>query len=441
MRKIRLSTQLLLLYTTVTVLSAVVFGLITFRNYDAVYKGIAKSELDTYMNLVYKDPRELDGKDLLGYAVTYIQEINYKPETTGAFFASDNVNKIAPDLGIQKELALAAYQEYFEYKASNDQVYFLGIKEIRVVDNTTKQYFISILDSQYIIDLKKSSAQSDVLLSFIGTFTAFAVIMVAGNVILALWSREMTKRIKKLSDDVSLLGSQGYQREIEITGADEISDLAYNVEEMRKEIMYNEATKQEMFQNLSHDFKTPISVIKSYAEGMEDGIIDLKGAKTIAEQAEKLEQKVLRLLEYNKLEYIASDLELEDIKMKEVVRQVLKDYKVLLQDINVSVKLDDSTFKGIKENYITVVSNILDNATRYAKTKIIITLKNGTLSFYNDGAPIEEKYITNLFKPYEKGTKGQFGLGMSIVQKTVNRFGYKLSVRNVRGGVLFRIER
>ena len=62
MRKIRLSTQLLLLYTTVTVLSAVVFGLITFRNYDAVYKGIAKSELDTYMNLVYKDPRELDGK-------------------------------------------------------------------------------------------------------------------------------------------------------------------------------------------------------------------------------------------------------------------------------------------------------------------------------------------------------------------------------------------
>ena len=205
--------------------------------------------------------------------------------------------------------------------------------------------------------------------------------------------------------------------------------------------MYNEATKQEMFQNLSHDFKTPISVIKSYAEGMEDGIIDLKGAKTIAEQAEKLEQKVLRLLEYNKLEYIASDLELEDIKMKEVVRQVLKDYKVLLQDINVSVKLDDSTFKGIKENYITVVSNILDNATRYAKTKIIITLKNGTLSFYNDGAPIEEKYITNLFKPYEKGTKGQFGLGMSIVQKTVNRFGYKLSVKNVRGGVLFRIER
>lgn len=440
MRKIKLSSQLLLLYTTVTVLSAVVFGLVTFRNYDAVYKGISKSELDTYMELVYQDPRELDGKDLLGYVIAYIQEVNFTPETTSAFEVSPNVEAIVPQTGIQHELALAAYQGYFEYKASNQKIYYLGIKEIRRVDANTTQNFISILDSQYIVDLKKSSAQTDVLLSFIGTFVAFAVIMVVGNVILALWSREMTKRIKKLSDDVSLLGAQGYEKEIQITGADEISDLAFNVEEMRKEIMYNEATKQEMFQNLSHDFKTPISVIKSYAEGIEDGIIDLEGAKTIALQAEKLEQKVQRLLEYNKLEYIASDIQLEDVKMKDVVRRVLDDYKILLQGLSVSVKLDDSIFKGLKDNYITVVSNILDNATRYAKSKIIIVLKNGSLSFYNDGDPIDEKYINNPFKPYEKGTKGQFGLGMSIVQKTVNRFGYKLSVRNVRGGVMFRIE-
>ena len=195
MRKIRLSTQLLLLYTTVTVLSAVVFGLITFRNYDAVYKGIAKSELDTYMNLVYKDPRELDGKDLLGYAVTYIQEINYKPETTGAFFASDNVNKIAPDLGIQKELALAAYQEYFEYKASNDQVYFLGIKEIRVVDNTTKQYFISILDSQYIIDLKKSMRKVMCYYRLLAHLRRLRLLWLQ-EMLFSFMGREMTKRIK-----------------------------------------------------------------------------------------------------------------------------------------------------------------------------------------------------------------------------------------------------
>lgn len=441
MRRINLSTQLLLLYTTVTILSAVVFGLITFRNYDSVYKGIANSEVQTYIELTYADPRELEDKDKLGYIKAYVTKVDLELKITGNFEPSSNILIMVPEEGIQKELALAAYQGYFEYQASNGNTYYVALKEILKVNDTTSQYFIAVLDNQYIVDLKRTSAQTDVLLSFVGTFVAFAVIMVVGNVILALWSREMTKRIKKLSDGVSLLSSQGYTKEIEITGADEISDLSTNIENMRLEIVYNEATKQEMLQNLSHDFKTPISVIKSYAEGMEDGVIDISEAKTITLQAEKLEQKVRRLLEYNKLEYIDSNVPFENIKMKQVVKQVLEEHKILLSKFNVITKLDDSTFKGLKENYITVVSNIIDNATRYAKSKIIITLKNEVLTFYNDGSHIEEKYIQNLFKPYEKGTKGQFGLGMSIVQKTVNRFGYTLSVRNVDGGVMFRIER
>ncbi len=296
------------------------------------------------------------------------------------------------------------------------------------------------MDSTYVSNIKRTSAQSDVLLSFVGTFVAFAVIIVVGNVILALWSREMTKRIKNLSNQVKKLGETGYQKQIEITGNDEISDLGNNVEQMRLEIEHNERTKQEMFQNLSHDFKTPISVIRSYAEAIEDEISDSSDASIIIEQAGKLEEKVRRLLEYNKLEYIDSTIPLEEVKLKNVIKEVLDDYRIILSKFKVIVKYDDTIFKGLRENWITVVSNILDNATRYAKSKIIIRLKNNKLSIYNDGPPIEQKYISALFKPYEKGTKGQFGLGMSIVQKTVNRFGYRLSVENISGGVVFTIE-
>jgi two-component system sensor histidine kinase CssS len=293
------------------------------------------------------------------------------------------------------------------------------------------------MDSTYVTNIKRTSAQSDVLLSFVGTFVAFAVIIVVGNVILALWSREMTKRIKNLSNQVKKLGETGYQKQIEITGND---DLGNNVEQMRLEIEHNERTKQEMFQNLSHDFKTPISVIRSYAEAIEDEISDSSDASIIIEQAGKLEEKVRRLLEYNKLEYIDSTIPLEEVKLKNVIKEVLEDYRIILSKFKVIVKYDDTIFKGLRENWITVVSNILDNATRYAKSKIIIRLKNNKLSIYNDGPPIEQKYISALFKPYEKGTKGQFGLGMSIVQKTVNRFGYRLSVENISGGVVFTIE-
>lgn len=437
MRKISLSTQLLLLYTTVTVLSAVVFGLITFRNYDSVYVSIAKNEINSYLSeLVNRGPRENEEKSHLGYIeANLVVDEETNEEEFIIINVSENVKNFSNNeteefyISMMKE----AYLGKFEYKKINKSYYIL-------IENTNdNSYIASVMDPNYISQLKRLSLNENVFLSFLGTFLAFATIMLVGNIILALWSREMTKRVKKLADEVSSLGSLGYEKEIEIIGGDEISELAKTVEEMRLEILYNEKTKQEMFQNLSHDFKTPIAVIRSYAEALEDGIVDSSDALIIIEQTKKLQKKVERLLEYNKLEYIDSEAVLELVKMKEVIEIVLEDYKILLKKFQVVISLDDSMFLGIKDNYHTVVSNIIDNAIRYAKSKIIIRLKNEQLSFYNDGEPIEEKYISNLFKPYEKGTKGQFGLGMSIVQKTVNRFGYQLIVKNVEGGVQFKI--
>ena len=85
----------------------------------------------------------------------------------------------------------------------------------------------------------------------------------------------------------------------------------------------------------------------------------------------------------------------------------------------------------------TRYNNIIDNAKRYAKTKIKIVLRKDRLRIYNDGEHIDEKFLDNIFKPYEKGSKGEFGLGMSIVKKTVDFFGLDLKVVNEPVGVSF----
>lgn len=439
MKKISLSTQLLLLYTTVTILSAVVFGLITFRNYDSVYVSIAENEMNTYLDLITYVQSESEDKDYLGYITATIIDNQNNEISIVISEVSENVESFLDERIIVDEIVETAFKmgthNMFQFSQHGHSYYVL----MKKVPTRNDFYVFSVMNSTYINDLKKISFNENVFLSFLGTFLAFATIMLVGNIILALWSREMTKRVKNLANEVSSLGSLGYEKAINVVGGDEISELATKVEEMRVEILSNEITKQEMFQNLSHDFKTPIAVIRSYAEALEDGIVDQKAAATIIEQTKKLQKKVERLLEYNKLEYIDSEVELEKVEIKTVVESVLDDYKILLQSFHVIVSLDNSQFIGLKDNYHIVISNIIDNATRYAKSKIIIRLKDNELSFYNDGEPIEEKYLTNLFKPYEKGTKGQFGLGMSIVQKTVNRFGYHLIVRNVEGGVLFKI--
>jgi hypothetical protein len=87
-------------------------------------------------------------------------------------------------------------------------------------------------------------------------------------------------------------------------------------------------------------------------------------------------------------------------------------------------------------------SDVMLNAIRYAKTKIKIILKKDRLRIFNDGEPIDDKFTDSKFKPYEKGSKGQFGLGMSIVKKTVDFFGMDLRVVNEEtGGVSFIIEK
>ena len=87
-----------------------------------------------------------------------------------------------------------------------------------------------------------------------------------------------------------------------------------------------------------------------------------------------------------------------------------------------------------------MVENLVDNAVRYAKTYIKVTLKDGEMCVINDGNKMDEDRLSKLFKPYEKGTDGKFGLGLSIVQKVTSTYGYRVSAENLANGVCFLIE-
>ena len=86
-----------------------------------------------------------------------------------------------------------------------------------------------------------------------------------------------------------------------------------------------------------------------------------------------------------------------------------------------------------------IIDNILNNFMRYAKSRVKITIKNHKIILYNDGENIDENVLNNIFTPYEKGVKGVFGLGLSIVKKTLHLLNYDISIENVKSGVKFTI--
>ena len=206
----------------------------------------------------------------------------------------------------------------------------------------------------------------------------------------------------------------------------------------------NENYKNQAYQNISHDFKTPITVIKSYIEATEDGIeTKEKSLEIIKEQINKLENKVHSLLYLNKLNYIKDKNENRRsiTNISSIIKSSTDKFKLIRPDINFIVDVDNSSiFRGTSDMWETIIDNLLNNFMRYAKTEIKITIKNKKIILFNDGDKIDESILNNIFTPYEKGLNGMFGLGLSIVKKSLQLLDYDITVSNVKNGVNFIIK-
>ena len=238
----------------------------------------------------------------------------------------------------------------------------------------------------------------------------------------------------------------GEDAELKVNRNDEIGELADALVSMRQELKRQEKTKEEMIHNISHDLKTPIATIKSYGESIKDGIYPYdtleKSVDVIIDNANRLERKVHSLLYLNRVEYLVSQNTGEKrTNMKEVIEEVLLAMKAVKPDIEIKADLKEVYFNGSKEPWRITVENLLENSLRYAQTQVKIKLNEDELSISNDGPCMSESRIASLFKPFEKGQGGQFGIGLSIVYKVTTANGYNVSGENMTKGVIFRINK
>ncbi len=425
MKKISISGQIVLLFMLVLLFSATAFTIITLTRMYTVAEEETYSRLITYSTLVNSQQMTDESIDFRDMDVVYIQYRNgvlIYSNDIGDYISEDKTKELLDMATNKTDFKKPLTLKFKNSQKKNIYCVITGSGEIGM-------FSIVMTNTGYIFRMVRNVSVSIILI-----FIAILMFCILG---IAAWGNWVVRRLHLVQEHILSLPRTSYKRSYVDDGLDEIGDLSRAVESMRVEIDESEKTKQEMLQNISHDFKTPIAVIQSYAEAMQDGMADENSSKIIINQTEILKHKVNRLLQYNSLEYLKKDREFEDVDMKEVVEEVICGYK-FQTNINIELDLTENIFfKGYRENYYTVVDNIVDNAKRYAKSKIKIVLKKDRLRIYNDGEPIDEAFIQNSFKPYEKGSKGEFGLGMSIVKKTVEFFGMELIVKNETIGVSF----
>lgn len=444
MRKISLTRQIILLFSTIFCVSSVIFSLLMLSRAEALAEAETYKRLGSYVEIMLRQPEDSEDTsfDTEEFEVAFIRGYAMPNGTGGTIINSiysTNLINFIPTIDETDDTSMSVYyydllrtiaqgKEVYGYIENDkgENIYYYTLTDMH------GEFLIAVTNSAYIGYMK-----SKVVLQ---SFVIFITVFVFGGVLILIWSRGIVRRIHKMQEHIDRLDKENYLISYDDDGNDEISELSDSIEVMRNQIQKNEKTKQDMLQNVSHDFKTPIAVIKSYAEALEDGIDSENACQIIIQQTDILKNKVNKLLQYNKLEYLKKEREFDKINMKELIENVVKTYK-FQTETKIIMELDEIYFDGYYENFYTVIDNIIDNAKRYAKTTIKITLKDDKLIIYNDGDFIDEQFLNGLFKPYEKGSKGQFGLGMSIVVKTLNFFGMQLSVSNEDIGVSFTISK
>jgi two-component system, OmpR family, sensor histidine kinase CssS len=352
----------------------------------------------------------------------------------GKMLASSNVDSLSEEL--INELKMNAQNQEIN---SRDYISVMDDQKILYtvsrIDMTTA--IASTISSSYRDEFKATLLNSVVNIMVIVVSVLFFLLMI--------WVAYLIHPLNQIRAYIEKI-RHGEEADLKVDRRDEIGEVASALVAMQEEIKRSEQLKEEMIHNISHDLKTPIATIKSYGESIKDGVYPYetleKSVDVIIEHANRLEKKVQSLLLLNRLGYLASEgVEVGEIDMIDVVSKAILSLKVVRPEIKIETTLQRVSFTGSLEPWRVVVENLLDNAIRYAKSKIVIELNENELTVFNDGPPMSDDRLSKLFKAYEKGSDGQFGLGLAIVHKVVTAYGFVPSAFNVDKGVIFKITR
>ncbi|OXM16965.1 sensor histidine kinase [Paenibacillus herberti] len=268
-----------------------------------------------------------------------------------------------------------------------------------------------------------------------------------------LWlSRYLSKPINEMERQMTRIADRDWHESFDLERRDEIGRLAKAFETMRQRLVQQDQAQQSYLQHTSHELKTPVMVIHSYAHSIKEGIYP-KGSlessiETIISESDRLDEQIHSLLRLNRLQYITSTTrksEMKPLEIKEVLEDVVQRLRYRRANLEWTVDLPSWTIQGSSEQWKVVFENIIDNAIRYASKEIKITAEKGagprsmTVEIYNDGPQVEESMLTNMFNTFRTGPYGKFGLGLAIVKQILNSIGAQIEVVNKKTGVAFRI--
>lgn len=312
-------------------------------------------------------------------------------------------------------------EEFLYYKYSTD------IGEIIVLQNN--KFSTTFLNTTYLI----------LLLIFI--FAIFISIPVVAYI-----GKKLTKPILKLQKAAFDITNGHFNIDANVDTKDEIEDLSTSIKHMSAELERKNAIQREFIANVSHDFKTPLSVIRNYSEAIYDDVINEAGKKgylkEIIKEVDRLNLLVMDILQLSKLQGGMGILQKEYFNLSEFLLSFENSFKLLAvnKKITLCVTALDIEIYGDAKYLYRVVYNFIDNAIKfsYKNTTVEVTASNYNrgikVSVKNHGEVIDESIMKDIWNRYYKSSQsGGMGLGLAISGEILKLHDYEYGAITTAG--------
>ncbi|MFA3800396.1 sensor histidine kinase [Leptotrichia hongkongensis] len=290
-------------------------------------------------------------------------------------------------------------------------------------------------------------------------FSILAALILAG--ISAVWlSISFTKPLNKIRNTTTELAKGNYEVTTQVNQNDEIGDLAKSIDKLAlqlykssKESERFEKMRQNFIANISHELRTPITVIRGSIEAICDGIIkDSEQLKDYNEQilsdSIHLQRLVNDLIDLTKLQNTDFSIDKSTINLFEIINDAVRSMKQISTKkgvkINFSVENtieeDRYLFVGDYQRIRQMIIIVLDNAIKFSnenqEVDILLKKENNKyeLKIYDSGRGIDSKNIGEIFNRYHKSNteenKNGMGLGLAIAKEIAIRHNIEIMVES-----------
>ena len=288
------------------------------------------------------------------------------------------------------------------------------------------------------------------------------VVLLLSIVVAYFISKRLSDPIIKISKAANLIAKGKLKTNFETTSdIKELIDLTNALNDMKEELSKTEELQKDLMANVSHDLKTPLTMIKAYAELILDININdkekcISNLNIIIEEVNRLNDLVNDILALTKVENDLDKLDISNFNLIKLIEKIVKQHNIYVIKDGYSIEFIHNNIKELmvdadKKKIEQVIYNLLNNALNYTGEdkkviiKVVENIKDYTIMVIDSGKGIAKKETDHIFDRYYRSKKNHkryvygTGLGLSIVKNILllHNFDYGVTSKKNKGTTFY----